>query len=88
MTRITGLLSLAAVIGLSACAQPDHLSYDFGRAYRATFPVQADLTRASANGLDHSLSGVEAQAIRLNVQTESTNEETGESEYSVGGGGN
>jgi hypothetical protein len=88
MSRTTGLLFLAAAFGLSACAQPDHLSYDFGRAYKATFPVQADLTRASADGLDHSLSGVEAQAIRLNVQTESTNEETGESDYTVGGGGN
>ncbi len=86
MSRTSGLLFLAVTFGLSACAQPDHLSYDFGRAYKATFPVQADLTRASANGLDHSLSGVEAQAIRLNVQTESTNEESGESEYSVGGG--
>ncbi|MFT6142859.1 MAG: hypothetical protein ACJAZO_001607 [Myxococcota bacterium] len=62
------------------------MSYDFGRAYKATFQTQTDLTRASANGLDHSLSGVEAQAIRLNVQTQSTNEESGESEYMVGGG--
>ena len=84
MNRITGLAVFAAALGLSACAQPQHMSYDFGRAYSATFPVQADLTRASVDGLDHPLSGVEAQAIRLNVQVESTDTESGESNYSIG----
>lgn len=83
MNRILGCCLLA--FAATGCSQPDHLSYDFGRAYTATFPVQADLTRTSAAGLDHPLSGVEAQAIRLNVQVESTNEESGESDYSVSG---
>lgn len=85
MTRFLFIVAIAGV-ALSGCAQPEHMTYDFGRAYKATFPVQADLTRASAQGLDHPLSGVEAQAIRLNVQAETTDSKTGESAYIVTSG--
>ncbi len=83
--RLNILLATLAAAGLSACAEPAHLSYDFGRAYTATFETQPDLTRASAMDRAHPLSGVEAQAIRLNVQSETTEAKSGESEFEVGG---
>jgi len=74
------IIALAATL-LAGCAEPAHLSYDFGAAYTTAFNAQADLTRASADGLDHPLTGVEAQAIRINAQSESTDQETGQSVY-------
>ena len=50
-----------------ACKAPVHLSYDYGRAYQATFPVQADLTRESVMSLQHPLGGLEGVEIRLQV---------------------
>ena len=84
MTFSIAVPAMIIALGLVACAQPKHLSEDFGRAYTETFAIQKDLTRPSAAGLDHPLAGVEAQAIRLNVQTEATDEETGESNYRIG----
>ena len=89
MTRNRAIMATLIALGLSAlsaCAKPHHLGEDFGRAYSETLAMQKDLTRASAQGLDHPLAGVEAQAIRLNVQTEATNEETGESNFQIGDG--
>jgi hypothetical protein len=82
MTRATlALALLASVVG--GCAEPAHLSYDFGRAYTSTFDAQADLTRSSVLDRRYHLAGVEAQAIRLNVRAETTEEETGESTYII-----
>ena len=81
---IRALLGVTVAAGLTACAEPAHLSYDFGRAYSGAFDAQPDLTRATANNLDHPLSGVEAQAIRINVQAETTEAKAGESIYVIG----
>jgi hypothetical protein len=87
MNRTT-LAALVAAVALGAvasgCAEPAHLSYDFGRAYTSAFQTQADLTRASALDRNYPLSGVEAQSIRLNVQAETTEVKTGESEFEIG----
>ena len=82
MTRVSLALALA-LSALSGCAEPAHLSYDFGRAYTTTFDAQADLTRSSVLDRRYHLAGVEAQAIRLNVRAETTAEETGESTYII-----
>jgi len=74
-------LALCGAALLAACsgAGKQHLQYDYGRAFTAAMISQADLTRPSVASLPHPLTGVEAQAIRLNVQEETTNKETGES---------
>lgn len=77
MTRFI-LLALAAA-GLAACASPRHLGYDFGRAFTAVANAQADLTRPSVAAGAHSLAGPEAEAIRMRVNENSSDTESGES---------
>jgi len=70
--------NIGIVVGLGfcflapACKAPAHLSYDYGRAYKAAFPVQADLTRESVMSLQHHLGGIEGVKIRLSVTDKST----------------
>ncbi len=71
MTRVT-FLSL----GLAGCA-PLHLTYDYGRAFDQAFTLQADLTRASVASSLYQLYGVEAAEIRIRVQEQTTDEESG-----------
>jgi hypothetical protein len=54
---------------LLACVQPAHLQYDHGQALRAAMAAQADRTRVTAADGVFPLSGVEAEALRLNVST-------------------
>src|SRR5262249_38595470 len=58
------------------------MTYDYGRAYTAFVATQSDLTRPSVSSAQYELYGVEAAAIRINVQKEATTEKTGESELS------
>ena len=81
---ITVMMLLLGVGALHACKSPVHLSYDYGRAYQATFPVQADLTRESVISLQHPLGGLEGVAIRLNVTDSSTEGEDASSTLSAG----
>lgn len=76
MNRTPWLLCLA----LAGCASPLHLTYDYGRAYTESIVAQADLTRPSVAESLYSLYGVEAVNIRLRVQEESTDAETGNAE--------
>jgi len=62
-----GIFMLAA-----GCKAPVHLSYDYGRAFQATFPVQSDLTRESVMSLQHPLGGLEGVQIRLKVTEQTT----------------
>ena len=84
--------TLYAVLGLSlgvlaqGCKAPVHLSYDYGRAYQATFPVQVDLTRESVMSLQHPLGGIEGVEIRLNVTSGTT--EGGDAEQTLSASGN
>ena len=78
-TAKTTLMGLATAMLASGCISPPHLTYDHGRAYTEAFVAQADLTRPSAAGSQYQLYGVEAAQIRIRVQEESTDEETGES---------
>ncbi len=78
--KTAGLLSILAAS--SACTSPLHLTYDYGRAYTESIVAQADLTRPSAAEAHYSLYGVEAVNIRLRVQDEATDSESGETELS------
>lgn len=74
-------LFVLSVLTLAAgCGHPQTLTYDYGRAYEAAFAAQADLTRPSAKGLDYPLSGTEGIELRLRVQEETTDEESGRAE--------
>ena len=48
--HFTPIVGLGLCLLASACKAPVHLSYDFGRAYQATFPVQSDLTLKVTEG--------------------------------------
>ena len=76
MNRTPWLLCLA----LAGCASPLHMTYDYGRAYTESIVAQADLTRPSVAESHYALYGVEAVNIRLRVQEESTDTETGNAE--------
>lgn len=76
------VILLAAVALSSACKSPLHLSYDYGRAFVETLRVQADLTRPSVQYAGYSIYGVEAAAIRLNVESASTQSEEATGEMS------
>jgi hypothetical protein len=75
-------LLLCALLAAAGCASPLHLTYDYGRAYTAVVTTQADLTRPSVSSAQYELYGVEAAAIRINVQTIATEAKTGDSELS------
>lgn len=77
MKRLVLTLSLLA---LAACAQRDHLQYDFGRAYTATYKAQADLTRPSVANAAYPLTGREGEALRIAVEEEASDTESGEAE--------
>ena len=68
-----GLLAL-----LAGCAEPRHLTYDFGRAYAQAFTAQADLTRPSAATEQYALYGIEGVQIRLLVQKAVAETKSGE----------
>lgn len=70
-----GLGVIVACTGLSACVSPLHLTYDFGRAFTEAAATQADLTRTSVANSNYQLYGVEAEAIRIRVQEDSTDDE-------------
>lgn len=73
--------TLLALTALAAgCASPLHLTYDYGRAYTEAIVAQADLTRPSVADAQYPLYGPEAEAIRIRVQDETTDEESGKSE--------
>ena len=71
-TLLVPLVGLGLAILASGCKAPVHLSYDYGRAYQATFPVQSDLTRESVMSLQHPLGGLEGVKIRLQVTEQTT----------------
>jgi hypothetical protein len=62
------MISLSFATLLGGCAQPVHLSYDFGRSYSDTMSAQADLTRPAIAMTNYHLYGLEAVSIRLNVE--------------------
>ena len=55
----------------------DSLGYDFGRAVTQAATMQTDLTRPSVAAGGHPLNGMEAEAIRIQVNQESSDQETG-----------
>ena len=67
--------ALIMALGAASCAQPLHMQYDFGRAYMTTLRTQADLTRPSIVNEVYFLYGPEAAAIRINVETATTEAE-------------
>ncbi len=73
---VAGLLASTAFA--PACKQPLHLGYDYGRAYVETLRLQGDITRASVATEDYLLYGPEGVKIRVNVQTSTSEAETGE----------
>ena len=74
MNRLMITLTVAL---LGACASPRYLTYDFGRAFSSNVTAQADLTRPSVAAGAHPLGGREAEAIRIAVQTETSDQESG-----------
>lgn len=73
--------ALLALVTLAAgCASPLHLTYDYGRAYTESIVAQADLTRPSVADAQYPLYGPEAEAIRVRVQDETTDDESGKAE--------
>lgn len=68
------------LLAAAGCASPLHLTYDFGRAYTESIVAQADLTRASVADSQIHLYGNEAASIRIQVQKETTDSETGDAE--------
>ena len=82
--RYLSIGAVAAVFGvLVGCKPPLHLSYDFGRAYIETLRVQADFTRPSIVSESYNLYGVEGVMIRINVQSTTTNQESGQASFSL-----
>lgn len=78
-TTVAKGLAIAALAALSGCASPLHLTYDFGRAFTEAFTAQADLTRPSVANSTYQLYGTEAEAIRILVRKETTDQQTGQS---------
>lgn len=79
--KLPALLTLAALA--AGCVSPLHLTYDFGRAYTESVLAQADLTRPSVAEAQYALYGQEAANIRLRVQEETTDAESGETELTT-----
>lgn len=74
------VVAALASLGAAGCASPLHLTYDHGRAFTEAVTAQADLTRPSVAASQYQLYGTEATQIRIRVQEESTDTETGEAE--------
>jgi len=85
-THLSPLIGLSLCFLAQGCKYPVHLSYDYGRAFQATFPVQADLTRESVLSLQHPLGGIEGVAIRLNVTDEASDGEDASTTLTAGTG--
>ena len=85
--QLTSIVGLGLCLFASGCKAPAHLSYDFGRAYQATFPVQSDLTRESVMALQHPLGGLEGVEIRLKVTEGTTDKQDATTTLQAGGGG-
>lgn len=79
MTR--SLLLGALCLGFAACKPPLHMQYDFGRAFTQTMALQADLTRPTVALETYQMYGVEAVKIRLNVETTTTAQESGDTSF-------
>lgn len=75
---------VAAAAALAGCASPLHLTYDFGRAYTDAFTKQPDLSRPSVANAQYFLYGPEAEAIRIQVQKKTSDEEKAESTLQLG----
>jgi len=84
-SAMIGSLVLAALASGCSGAGVRHLQYDYGRAFSATIVGQADLTRPSVANLQHPLSGVEAEAIRLRVKESTSDTESGQATLMQGG---
>lgn len=80
------LILAAIAVAASGCASPLHLTYDYGRAYTQVVTTQADLTRSSVSASQYQLYGVEAAQIRIRVQEDSTDAETGDAELGTATG--
>jgi hypothetical protein len=78
-TTLAHGFALGALLTLSACASPLHLTYDFGRAFTEAFTSQADLTRPSVANSTYQLYGTEAAEIRIRVREETTDKSDGTS---------
>ena len=87
MSRTLFVFACAALAAGCSGAGARHLQYDYGRAYSAAIVAQSDLTRPSVANLEHPLSGVEAQAIRIRVKESTSDQESGESTLEQGTGG-
>ncbi len=77
-------LWIVAAAGLTGCASPLHLTYDFGRAYTTAYTMQADLSRPSVANSQYPLYGKEAESIRIQVQEKTSDEEEQESTLNLG----
>lgn len=69
---------IGAALLMSGCVSPLHLTYDYGRAYTESIVAQADLTRPAVAESQYPLYGLEAESIRIRVQEETTNSESGD----------
>ena len=85
LMHLTPVMGLGICLLAPACKAPNHMSYDFGRAYQATFPVQSDLTRESVMSLQHPLGGLEGVEIRLKVTEGTTDKQDATSTLSATG---
>lgn len=77
-------LPVALLFALAACGRPQHLTYDFGRAYVAAFSAQSDLTRPSVANEIYPLYGIEGVKIRLMVQSATSTDKSGTATVTAG----
>lgn len=82
MTRPLVLAALA--LGLGGCVNPMHLSYDYGRSFKAAFQTQPDLSRPTVASSQHPLAGMEGVQIRLRTREATTKEQTEMSTLNAG----
>lgn len=74
---LVALLAPGAVLAaLTACSEPTHLGWDYGRSYIEAFSLQTDLTRPSVAASEYHLGGNEAAKIRILVEEAATDAET------------
>jgi hypothetical protein len=80
-TRCLFVLALLPALG-QGCASHLHMTYDYGRAFDQAVTLQTDLTRPSVANSVYPLYGVEAAEIRIRVQEETTDAESGQAQSS------